>query len=111
MRLHRFAALALVVIGCSDPGTDLAWCRAHEGELQQLGLAIGVDYSGLNKEAFNHVPVDGDQEARKQAYWAFLQADSRWLRVCREANLSRRGAEDWTAPPVPTRTPPGGGSP
>ena len=111
LRLIGTVALAFAISGCSDPGKDLAWCRAHEGELQQLGRASGVDYSALNKEASNHEPLDGDQETRKVAYWTFLQSDSRWLRLCREATVSRHGAEDWTAPPVPTRTPPGGGSP
>lgn len=109
--LLQIGALALVVSGCVDPIVEREWCRQHEGELQQLGRGLGVDYSALNKEAANHVPADVDQQEWEKAYWSFLESNPTWLGLCREANVRRQGAEDWTAPPVPTRTPPGGGAP
>ena len=111
LRLIGTVAIAFAISGCSDPGKDLAWCRAHEGELQQLGRGFDVDYSALNKAAANQIPPDVDQEVWEKTYWSFLEPDPTWLRLCREANQRRGGAEDWTAPPVPTRTPQGGGSP
>ena len=110
-RLLQIVALALVMSGCADPIDEWDWCRRHEGELQQLGRGLGVDYSALNKAAADHIPPNVDQEEWDKTYWSFLESNPTWLALCREANVRRRGVEAWTAPPVPTHARPGGGAP
>ncbi len=107
----RILLLAAVIAGCGDSAVERAWCHSHGGELQELGRWYGVDYSALDREAWDHVPPAGDQATREQAYRAYLETNPTWLDLCREANVRRRGLDDWTAPPFPTRSPPGGGEP
>ena len=106
------AGLVVLLAACSDSSRDLAWCRAHEGELQVLGWTVGVDYSALNKQAADLVPDGVTQEQWESSYWSVLQSDATWLALCRQATDLRHGADDWTAPPDPrpSQTPPPGGS-